>query len=131
MISFEIPIAAIPYSRPGQGILRFTPARQRSFMKSVGLLARSAMGNKPPLEGPLELRIRAEHASPKSDRARIGWKLSRPDLDNCCKAVTDSMNGIVFIDDAQICRLSAEKAWAPEDKIIVKVSRLDGTPTSG
>lgn len=125
MISFEIPLPAIPYARTWQkGFVRFTPPKQRAFMKSVGLLARSVMGNRPPLEGPLELRIRAEHAAPKSDKARIGWKLSRPDLDNCVKAITDSMNFIVFYDDSQICRLFAEKAWAPEDKIIVQVSEL-------
>lgn len=31
------------------------------------------------------------------------------DIDNCCKAIMDSMNGIIFDDDQQVWRLSVER----------------------
>ena len=31
------------------------------------------------------------------------------DIDNCCKAIMDSMNGIIFDDDQQVWKLSVER----------------------
>lgn len=36
-------------------------------------------------------------------------KTSKPDLDNLAKAVMDSLNGVCWIDDAQVCRIVLSK----------------------
>ena len=35
--------------------------------------------------------------------------VKRPDIDNCFKACADSLNGIAYVDDAQIFRVTIEK----------------------
>jgi Holliday junction resolvase RusA-like endonuclease len=37
---------------------------------------------------------------------------SRPDLDNCQKAIEDAMNGIAYVDDVQIVHGVQEKLYA-------------------
>ena len=58
---------------------------------------------------PLECRVRFIFPLPKT--RKNPWATSRPDLDNLYKAVTDSMIGIVYKDDAQIVRAFIEKAY--------------------
>jgi Holliday junction resolvase RusA-like endonuclease len=47
---------------------------------------------------------------------------SRPDIDNFAKAATDGMNGIVYVDDAQIVRLDAQKHYAETPGLLVYVT---------
>ena len=37
------------------------------------------------------------------------WRTKKPDLDNMIKLVKDACSGIVFLDDNQIVKMSAEK----------------------
>ncbi|GEP09851.1 RusA family crossover junction endodeoxyribonuclease [Methylobacterium gnaphalii] len=99
----------MPFARAGaRGAMRFTPKRQRDFMALAKLAAHQAMGNRPPLEGPVELCVEAVFLYPKGwstkKRAAHTWKLSRPDLSNIEKLVEDSLNEIVFLDDSQVVR---------------------------
>jgi Holliday junction resolvase RusA-like endonuclease len=43
------------------------------------------------------------------DRYRDARPTGRPDLDNCCKLVTDSLTGVAWSDDDQIVSLTASK----------------------
>lgn len=40
----------------------------------------------------------------------------KPDIDNVIKAVQDALNGLLFVDDAQICVTSASKWIAAKDE---------------
>jgi len=51
-------------------------------------------------------------------------KTSKPDVDNLTKAILDALNGIVWIDDAQVCELHVTKGLGKQDKIIVKATEL-------
>ncbi|MDR1647770.1 MAG: RusA family crossover junction endodeoxyribonuclease, partial [Zoogloeaceae bacterium] len=48
----------------------------------------------------------------------------RPDLDNVVKSVCDAMNGVVFRDDAQIVRLTAEKIYAECPCVRVQIEAI-------
>jgi len=47
--------------------------------------------------------IRKTKPNPREPRA------GKPDADNCIKAVKDALNGVVWVDDARVCREVAEK----------------------
>lgn len=50
--------------------------------------------------------------------------LKRPDVDNCSKAILDSLNGVVYTDDKQIVELSVKKYYANIDFIQIKINRI-------
>jgi Holliday junction resolvase RusA-like endonuclease len=48
------------------------------------------------------------------------------DADNYAKAVLDGCNGVVFLDDAQVVRLTAQKRYAGTPGVEVRVTALEG-----
>jgi Holliday junction resolvase RusA-like endonuclease len=74
------------------------------------------------LTGPVCVRMTFWFNRPKShSKARMSRsepKLSRPDIDNLAKLGLDSLNGVAYIDDGQVYRLTVEKWYVgPEDKV--------------
>lgn len=61
-----------------------------------------------------------------------GWpKQSKPDADNLTKLVKDAANGVLWVDDAQVCELEARKVYARDAEqpcTFVVVRRLDPLP---
>lgn len=41
------------------------------------------------------------------------YHTQKPDLDNMCKAVMDSLNMVLYRDDSQVIQVNAQKLWAP------------------
>lgn len=88
------------------------------------------------LDGPLRARILFVLPRPKSHfgtgkRADV-LKLSAPvypsvtpDLDKCCRAIFDSLTGVVFRDDAQVASLVAEKRYGAPARVEVTVEPLE------
>lgn len=60
-----------------------------------------------PFEGPVEVSVVAKFGIPKSwsksRRAEAFHHIGRPDCDNVLKVVLDALNGVVWLDDAQVC----------------------------
>jgi Holliday junction resolvase RusA-like endonuclease len=130
MIAFQIPGEPVAFARSGgNGKIRFTPKRQRDFMALVKLAAASAMDGAPPIEGPVEMVLRANYTVPtswpKKRRDAAHWRTSKPDADNIAKLVADAINEIVFRDDAQIAALTVQKVYGPLAGVTVSVSPLD------
>lgn len=130
-LEFLVPGDPTPWARTGGGssVARFTPAKQRTYMKSVGLFANAAMKGRAPLAGPLWLSVTAVYPFPRSWPAAkrastIVWKTSRPDVDNLAKLVGDALNGICWADDAVIAQLHAAKLYGDLALLKVKVGRL-------
>lgn len=48
----------------------------------------------------------------------------KPDIDNLSKSILDSLNGIVYKDDAQVTILLAVKEYATENKILVEMEEM-------
>lgn len=128
-IYFSIPGECVPYARSGaNGKIRFTPKRQRDFMCLVKLAASKVMNDDPPFEGPLKICVRATYLTPKSwsksKRQNTYWKTSKPDASNLLKLVEDALNGVAFLDDAQIVEATVQKTYAPIAQTIVEISEL-------
>lgn len=131
MIEFVIPGVPTAWARAGaKGAIRFTPAKQRSFMAAVRTIGAAAMRGAPPLSGAIELSVKAAYPWPKSatpkKRAVPGahWKTSRPDADNCAKIIADALNGIAFQDDAQITSLHVWKVMDDRPSLTVRIVPL-------
>lgn len=109
----------------------YTPKQTQVYERDLALAGLSCRQGQGLIEAgqPVCLRIKCLYKRP--DRARaLGLCLgggSRPDLDNVCKLVSDSLNGVLYADDRQIVRLYAEQAYAPPgapEALIVNVSEL-------
>ncbi len=130
-IKFSVPGHIVPWARAGgHGAVRFTPAPQRSFAATIKTLAADAMQGRPPIEGPVELRILAVWPWPKSMSARkralpcAACKTSKPDSDNVGKIVKDALNKIAFLDDAQVSDDHIWKRYGDRPGLTVEVRGL-------
>lgn len=108
----------------------YTPKRTHKFEQEVCWLAREA-GYRA-ISGPVHIMIRVVLTPPtgwrKADReVSVGcWADdSRIDLDNILKGVCDGLNGVAYIDDHQVCSITATKIWGDTAGIWIQVRPLD------
>lgn len=140
-ITIRVPGEPVAKGRPrataiGGQARMYTPATTRSYEQRVAVAAREAMAKAPPMEGPLSVSIEVTMPIPVSWSRRkqadalagLVMPTGRPDLDNLVKALTDACNGIVWRDDAQIVRLTAEKRYGSHPCAAVSVIPLTGRP---
>lgn len=107
----------------------YTDDKTRAYECAVRHAALEAVGCDP-IEGPVEVEIRAFMAPPKSASKRTLGEMimgflkptKKPDIDNIVKIVMDGMNGIAYEDDAQVTTLTIRKRWRldPSVEVIVK-----------
>ena len=118
----------------------YDPQNSRQWKAVAQHHMRIALGDRPPLAGPVAVSIVARFSCPKSEwrtkaprPARRHTK--RPDADNIAKAALDSALGVLFCDDAQVCVLRIEKWIAAQGEapgIEIDVMGIeDMPPTSG
>lgn len=137
MHTFEISGVPVAKARPRgyktkQNSIRFyTPVKSQRFENLVRERAEKVFDS--PLMGPLYMRIFFRLPRPK----RLIWKRrvmpsvpcdKRPDLSNLIKSVEDGLNGIAYLDDAQITRLHVTKVYHAGDegpKTVITIGRLD------
>lgn len=77
---------------------------------------------------PLKVCVMYYYSMPKSwskakKREAVHYT-SRPDIDNLNKAVFDALNGVAYLDDAQIVQVNAVKWYGAEDKTEVIIEEL-------
>lgn len=125
-ISFTIPGPVVPWARARQNGKRyFTDPKVQAYKDEVGLRARAA-GAKPS-DRPVVMTIDAYMPIPASwsrkrkDEALRGLErpTGKPDWDNIGKGISDALNGIAYIDDAQIvsCQVMKKYAHTPEVRV--------------
>lgn len=109
----------------------YTPEKTRNFEAALKYAAEQVMGDKPPLDGPLELDMRVvvpiAQSWPKKRQAAARelreWPTHKPDFDNFQKCV-DGLNMVVWIDDGQIVRSSFEKRYGEKPGMWIRVKPL-------
>lgn len=82
-----------------------------------------------PLEGRLAVNIKAIFSIPKSTKKQDIEKMlensisptKKPDIDNIVKIILDAMNKFAFKDDTQITKLSVEKVYGEEEKVVISI----------
>lgn len=128
-IQFVIPGQPVAFARAGRnGKFSFTPTPQRNFMAVVRDFAAQEMAGREPLTGPVRLTLEAEYIPPaswsKRKQTEANWKTSKPDADNIYKLVADSLNGVAYVDDAQIADVRITKTYAGVSRLSVSVEPL-------
>ena len=93
MIKITVPIEPMPARRPrfGRGVTYNDP----KFKAAVGYYARRAMQGREPLTGAVKLDV-------DFYRRRKPTSRNYGDADNHLKSILDALNGICFVDDAQV-----------------------------
>ncbi len=88
-----------------------------------------------PILGPINLTVTFYMPRPKShygsgkksdmlkDNAPE-YHISRPDTDNYCKLIMDSLNSIFWKDDSQICQLMAQKKYSESPRTEITITTL-------
>ena len=105
---------------PGKGRVghRTDEPDRADFKARVSFYARQALAE--PYPGPVRLTLvvsRPQPASyPKKPTKGKPWPwadMAKPDADNYAKILQDALNGILFVDDAQIIGLEVCKVFGP------------------
>ncbi len=118
----------------------YTPPKTADERAAMRLKAQEEMANagySAPLEGPLRLWYTAERPIPKSfsrkkyNDAINGMILpvTKPDFDNYLKMV-DSIKGVVWIDDSQVCWAQFAKIYSQQPKITLTITEITGEGVS-
>jgi Holliday junction resolvase RusA-like endonuclease len=125
----------------------FIPAATRKEMDAARLIARMAMGNRPPFTGPVDLKLCAYFAVPQSwSRVKRVAALAgtirptpKPDLSNVIKGIEDAIVtkrarpgkpnfaplDAVIRDDSQIVKITAWKMYAEDPRVVAVVEEID------
>lgn len=112
------PRAAPRYGAGGRivGARAHHSAAYASWKTAAAAEAAGAWGARPPLVGPVEVRLLVVVRPPQTRRPRTGaareWCERKPDVDNAAKAVLDALTDAgVWGDDAQVVRLVVDRCW--------------------
>lgn len=124
MITITIPGKPFAWRRArSNGKIRF---KDRATESAEASLQAIALAQCPaPLEGPISLDVRLCFKVPqswsKAKHAAHLWRphTQKPDCDNCVKHIGDSLNRILWSDDAQIASLSVTKVWGDKDQTVI------------
>ena len=114
--------------RAAGGAHSYTPERTVTFESKAALEAQRAMGDRPPLEGPLGLEVRMVFPVPESKSAKfkkdaLAGRIRptvKPDWDNGGK-LSDALNLIVWVDDKQIVEARVTKIYGQKPGMWMKV----------
>lgn len=85
--------------------------------------------------GPVSVCVVANYQIPASKPKKLQARMRsgeivptvKPDLDNVVKAVLDGLNGVAFLDDKQIVKLTATKQYSDDACVLVTVEGLNST----
>ena len=117
------------FARRGKFVTTYTDNKTRTYESKIKDIAMVAMGASMPLTTPLEAFIYISYPVPASySKTRKADCLAnterpnkKPDIDNVVKAVCDSINGVVYVDDTQIVDLHATKVYGePYVEVLIK-----------
>jgi len=113
MIIIDAPIRPMPFKRVEcRGKQRFNPEEYEKYKEELGWYARQAMGERRPYTGAVSIRVWL------FKKRRGILKKCWGDIDNFLKAILDSLNGICYLDDAQVKKVEAEKFFGRSHIVI-------------
>ena len=132
-ITFSVPGDPVPQPRPrittrGKHGHAYTPASHpiHAYRAAIAAAARAA-GATPTDAAPLTLIVDLVFERPKSHFLKRGLKddapkLPRADCSNCLKGIEDALNGVAWVDDAQVGKVIVEKSYGTEARTTVRIS---------
>lgn len=129
---FEVPGAIKGKGRPRvnsyTGIV-YTPTTTKDYESLVEQYFLLKYPRFKTLEGRVSVDIKAIFNIPKTTKKQDREKMlenaisptKKPDIDNIVKIILDAMNKFAFKDDTQITKLSVEKMYGEEEKVIISI----------
>jgi Holliday junction resolvase RusA-like endonuclease len=138
VIKFEVP--CVPVAQPRQRhsvvnghVRNYIPKTDPVWVFKTALgIAASEVRPKVIISGPISVKLEFVFPRTKS----MIWKNkpmfrvpkdTKPDIDNLCKSVFDALNGILFVDDSQICECRASKYIASgneQPRVIITIEAM-------
>jgi Holliday junction resolvase RusA-like endonuclease len=105
-------------------ILTSTNPKLKQWRRSVAVIAQRTYRG-PALDGPMQVVARFYLPAPKALK-RMTPHTKRPDLDKYLRALLDSLTGIIFRDDSQVCCVDVSKHYAlgSEPRAVITVTPL-------
>jgi Holliday junction resolvase RusA-like endonuclease len=97
-------------------------------------IASKAMQGRVALEGPIGLDVLVVQTPAaswsKKRKAAAHWVTGRPDCDNVQKLICDSLNNIIWLDDAQVSAIHFERVYSltQPEHVEVTVHALGESP---
>lgn len=107
------------FARRGNYVSTYSPAKTRDYEGLIREAAKRAMGSSPPLETPIaayfyiSMPVPASYSKKRREACLSNAErpTKKPDTDNILKAFLDAMNGVLYVDDSQVCSLHAIKSY--------------------
>lgn len=137
-VQFIVPGQPVAKGRPraakrGKHITMYTPEKTANYEGLVAHAAHIAMAGQSLFLGAcfVELDIRVMIPASWSGKRKAGAvrgeikAISKPDIDNCEKALFDAMNGVVWRDDSQVVEVAKRKRYAETPGVVVIVRELN------
>jgi Holliday junction resolvase RusA-like endonuclease len=115
--------------QPNQNIV-YENLVKLSFQEQVKDLPAAFMDSKTPLSVEIVAYFSIPKSTSKKKHTQMLVKellpIKKPDIDNLAKTVLDSLNGIAYHDDAQVCKCSIEKYYSdrPRIEVLIEVHEL-------
>lgn len=122
ILTFEInPVAKgrPRFSTKGGFPRAYTPLKTLQFEKDIHWLAKQQW-KQPPLSGAVKVDI-IFYLPIKNKKLWGELHTKKPDLDNLIKNLLDSLNGILYRDDAQIYEIRARKHYTEKGRITLEI----------
>ncbi|RYF59455.1 MAG: RusA family crossover junction endodeoxyribonuclease [Comamonadaceae bacterium] len=136
-LTFTVPGQPYGKGRPRVGRVNgrarmFTPTRTVNYEGLVAWTAQAAMAGRALFEGPVQVNMHLVCKVPaswskKKQAQALNLEIlptTKPDIDNCVKAVFDAMNGVVWKDDVQCCSVCVAKRYGATPGVRVDVMAL-------
>ncbi|MGU2444416.1 RusA family crossover junction endodeoxyribonuclease [Burkholderia cenocepacia] len=119
--------------RRGAHVTTYTPEKTERYENLVKMAARAAMRSASPYAGPIRLIVHiglpipASWSMKRQNEAAAGaiGATKKPDWSNVVKSIEDGLNGIVYVDDAQIVDGWISKRYSRTPGVRVEVIELN------
>lgn len=117
----------------------YTPSKAKEFEYKVAEEYRSRYRGIPPSTKPMEVEIVAYFGLNKGDynskgepnkngNAKLNGELlhtKKPDADNLAKAILDGLNGVAWVDDTQVVKLTVAKTYSLNAYTKVSITEIE------
>lgn len=115
------------FAKIGNFVRAYTPADVKSYANWVKLCFKQAYPDFKPLEDAVKLKIEVYFMIPKSYTKKKVQMIEegcmcptvKPDCDNICKQISDSLNGMAWVDDKQIVNLEVRKRFSKRNYVVI------------
>ena len=99
--------------KQGKARGRMYPPDKTAHWENVVKDRALSCGLEEPIDGAISLQLDFYFSRPKSAKNRK-YPHVRPDIDNLSKLIMDAVNGVIWTDDARVCRKVSEKHYTDD-----------------